>query len=358
MDRLAYHGEWEDPESGVTRKFLLFHYPAAEAVEIAEPAKKRTFLKKTVIGKIDIFPGAAVSIFGRQIRVTDFADATTRRATEAATSRTLALVKPNAYGNFGAILHAASAAGLAVTQLKMVKLSRSEAEEFYAEHKGKEFFDRLVNFMTSDVVVAAALHGHDAVKRWRAVIGPTNCSDPNSVRGKYGKNGTENAVHGSDSDASAAREIAFFFARPFACTAVFDHCSLLLVRPHAVARLGEIFQAALDAGLEVSALKLLHLSKAEAAEFLEVYRGVLPEISDQVEELVAGPVVVAEIRQVAAVEKLRTLVGPHDPQIARHLRPKTIRALCGIDRVRNAVHCTDLPEDGLLEVEYFFRILN
>lgn len=57
------------------------------------------------------------------------------------------------------------------------------------------------------------------------------------------------------------------------------------------------------------------------------------------------------------VKSFRDLCGPHDPEIARTLRPNTLRAKFGIDRVKNAIHCTDLPEDGILEVEYFFNIL-
>jgi nucleoside-diphosphate kinase len=359
MERLAFEGEWEDGEAGVVRKFLVFYYPASEAVEIAEPAKKRTFLKKTVIGNLSLFPGSAVTIFGRQIKITDYADEVTRKKLAASTSRTLAIVKPNAYANFGRILEEATAGGFTVGRVQMVKLARGDAEEFYAEHKGKEFFEKLVNFMTSDVVVVAELHGTDAVKKWRKMIGPTNCSEPSSIRGKFGKNGTENAVHGSDSDLSASREIDFFFNRKhsFPTTAIFDNCSLLLIRPHAIVHAGSILQQLLDSSFEVSALKLLQLTKVEAAEFLEVYRGVLPETSEQIDELVSGPVIVAEIRQEDVVAKLRAMVGPHDPQIAKHLRPKTFRALFGVDRVHNAVHCTDLPEDGLLEVEYFFRIL-
>ena len=63
-----------------------------------------------------------------------------------------------------------------------------------------------------------------------------------------------------------------------------------------------------------------------------------------------------EIRQENAVKSFRELCGPMDPEIAKNLRPNTIRARFGTDRIRNAIHCTDLPEDGVLESEYFFSI--
>lgn len=121
--------------------------------------------------------------------------------------------------------------------------------------------------------------------------------------------------------------------------------------------MGEIVDRILAEGFEISAMKMWSLSKNVVEEFMEVYRGILPEYHDAVVELSAGPVIALEIRQKNAVESFRQLVGPMDPEIASNLRPDTIRSKFGVNIVQNAVHCTDLPEDGLLEVEYFFNIL-
>ena len=67
--------------------------------------------------------------------------------------------------------------------------------------------------------------------------------------------------------------------------------------------------------------------------------------------------VALEICGEQSVEKVRAFVGPFDPEVARHIRPQTLRARFGVDKLRNAVHCTDLPEDGVLEAEYVFQIL-
>lgn len=76
-------------------------------------------------------------------------------------------------------------------------------------------------------------------------------------------------------------------------------------------------------------------------------------------ELCVGPAIALEITKGEDVAKeFRDFVGPSDPEIARHLRSHTLRAQFGIDKVKNAVHCTDLPDDALLEVKYFFSILN
>ena len=103
---------------------------------------------------------------------------------------------------------------------------------------------------------------------------------------------------------------------------------------------------------------MFHLSKTTACEFFEIYKGVIAEfnqMTDYVSE--AGPVIVCEIRQEDAVSQLRRFCGPHDPSEAKTYHPSSLRARFGQDRIRNGVHCTDLPEDGLLECEYFFVLL-
>lgn len=129
------------------------------------------------------------------------------------------------------------------------------------------------------------------------------------------------------------------------------------MRPHAFQNSGEIVNEIVSAGFEISAMRVWYMDKATAEEFTEVYKGVLPEYHDMVGQLCAGPSLVMEVRQEDAVQSFRTLAGPHDPEVAKHLRPNTLRAKFGIDRVKNGIHATDLAEDGLLEVEYFFNIL-
>lgn len=214
------------------------------------------------------------------------------------------------------------------------------------------------------------LVGPEAVKSWRGIIGPTNTETaqaeaPGSIRALYGTDNTKNAVHGSDSIGSYKRETNFWFGgdevakRPMKTTAVLDNCSLCLIKPHILreGRAGQVIEMVLAAGFEISAMEMFNLSRPVVEEFLDVYKGVLPEYLPLVENLSGGPTLALEVRQQNAVSNFRELCGPHDPEIAKHLRPNTIRAKFGHDRVRNAVHCTDMPEDGVLEVKYFFEIL-
>ena len=98
---------------------------------------------------------------------------------------------------------------------------------------------------------------------------------------------------------------------------------------------------------------MFFIDKATSEEFLEIYKGVLPEFSGMANHLTTGPCIALEVRQENAVESFREICGPHDPEVARTLRKNSIRAQFGFDRIKNAVHCTDLAEDGPLEVIYF-----
>ncbi len=129
--------------------------------------------------------------------------------------KTLSIIKPDAVRKnvVGQILSKFEANGLKVAAMKMKRLSKAEAEGFYAEHKERGFFGDLVQFMISGPVVVLVLAGQDAILKNRALMGATDPkkAEPGTIRADFAESIDENAVHGSDSATSAAREIAFFF---------------------------------------------------------------------------------------------------------------------------------------------------
>jgi len=251
----------------------------------------------------------------------------------------------------------------------MSKFTRETAEVFYSEHLGKPFFPNLQEFMISDVVVGMELVADNAIAKWRQFIGPTNSEKakaeaPGSIRALFGTDGTKNACHGSDSLESAARECEFFFGgegknKQMKTSAVLNNCSLCMIKPHIInnGQAGQVIDMILQAGFEISAAEMFHLNRPQMEEFYEVYKGVLPEYLPVIEHMSNGPVIILEIRQEDAVLMFRDFVGPYDPEIACHLKPASLRAKFGLDRVKNGVHCTDLAEDGTLECQYFFDIM-
>lgn len=128
---------------------------------------------------------------------------------------TFAMVKPDAVstGKGGAILAHLEQVGFRIRAMRMVRLTRTEAEAFYEVHRERPFYGELVEFMSSGPVVALALEATDAVQAWRTAIGATDPAEaaPGTVRKLFAESKGRNAVHGSDSDENAAREIAFFF---------------------------------------------------------------------------------------------------------------------------------------------------
>jgi len=132
-----------------------------------------------------------------------------------ATEQTLSIVKPSAVAanHIGGILEKLEQAGLKIVAAKMLHLNRAEAKAFYGVHRDRPFFDELVEFMISGPILAQVLEGDNAIKVNRDVMGATNPAEakPGTIRAAYGKDISENAVHGSDAPETAANEIAFFF---------------------------------------------------------------------------------------------------------------------------------------------------
>lgn len=132
---------------------------------------------------------------------------------------TLALLKPDVIANpivATEIKESILRNGFLFVQSRYLRLNREKAEEFYHEHKGRFFYNRLVSFMSSGPISAHILARDDAIRHWRQLMGPTKVFKtvyecPNSLRGRFGLTDTRNSMHGSDSETTAAREIAFFF---------------------------------------------------------------------------------------------------------------------------------------------------
>ncbi|ANO33592.1 nucleoside-diphosphate kinase [Vibrio breoganii] len=132
-----------------------------------------------------------------------------------AIERTFSIVKPDAVKRnlIGAIYQRMEQAGLRIVAAKMLHLTEEQASGFYAEHEGKEFFPALKEFMTSGPIMVQVLEGEDAISRYRELMGKTNPEQAacGTIRADYALSMRYNSVHGSDSPASAAREIEFFF---------------------------------------------------------------------------------------------------------------------------------------------------
>ena len=131
-------------------------------------------------------------------------------------NRTFAIIKPDAVknGHIGKIIDRIIVAGFKILGAKIIKMSLLQTQGFYNFHKGKPFYEELTEFMSSGQSMVLALEKDNAVSEWRKTIGATNPeeADKGTIRRDFATSIGENAVHGSDSDANAKKEIAFFFS--------------------------------------------------------------------------------------------------------------------------------------------------
>ena len=130
-------------------------------------------------------------------------------------NRTFAIIKPDAVrnGNTGKIYDRILQADFKILAAKLLKLTKAQAEGFYAVHKQRPFYEELIDFMSSGACMILALEKDNAVASWRETIGATNPEEAakGTIRKDFATNVQENAVHGSDSDENAEKEIGFFF---------------------------------------------------------------------------------------------------------------------------------------------------
>lgn len=311
--RYTFVVEWLDPAAQIVRNFqLTFFDGTPPQIEMFDTKMRRMFLKKSRYDGIalkDLYVGATVTVYSRQLKVVEYGDGQTSRLLQASRDSTVALVSSESRA-LGQVLQAADAEGFTLANIRSIPGG-----------------------------TAVQLVGSNAVESWQRVAS------------RFG-----DSVTSSGSNEEAEQQSQSYFAAGDT-TAQFNNCTLCVIKPHSVASgdSGRIIDAILGEGFEINAIDRLNLDRVAAEEFLEVYKNVVPEYQRMVDHLISGACIALEVG--AETQAFREFCGPADVDIAKELRPRTLRANFGVDNIRNAVHCTDLPEDGVLESEYFFKIL-
>ncbi|KAI9207907.1 nucleoside diphosphate kinase [Polychytrium aggregatum] len=373
LERFCFIVDWFDVHAQLTRKYQLFFYPCDNTMEMYDIKQRRTFLKRTnaPMNLEDLYIGASVNVFARQLTVRDYGDDFTINRLSRQMERVLVAVKPHAFERLGEILDDILAHQFTICQLKMVDMTTKHiGEVFGPEYEKLDNYSEFESSFEGKKLVVMELMRLGACAELKVVCGPDRVEQakaeaPLSLHARYGKSGLFNAVFSSSSANNAKAEIAYFFGPTsplkFRRLTRFHNCTLAIIKPHAVnsGLSGQIVSSIQKEGFEINDMELYHLEKANAEEFLEVYKGVVSEYHLMLDQLISGSCIAIEIvgPDSGIVSHFRELVGPADPALGRQIRPHTLRAKFGIDKVKNAIHCTDLPEDGSLEIQYFFRIL-
>lgn len=337
-ERYAFLVEWYDPNAQLMRQYMLLYFVDDGSVEMFDVKNRRMFLKRTQSINVrleDLHIGGSINVYSRQLNIVDYADPFTKNKLDHMRERSLVAVP---YGtNPGLLIDSIVKEGFSIHNLRMVNLPANR-EYINFRDNGKN-------------VICMEVNGTDAVTRLQAF-----CDRLKSLHGEdaiYASNNVDrdlNKIFGPESRSKLKN------------TAKFNGNTLCIIKPHTVSSgfHGKIIDSIIEKGFEISAMEMFTVERANAEEFFEVYKGVVPEFNAMVSELISGSCIALEITKNGdqqVVEEFREVVGPSDPGIARYVRPNSLRATYGVDKVKNALHCTDLADDGGLETEYFFRIL-
>ena len=346
--RLSFIVEHYDTLAQMVKKYQLFYYPEDASIEMYDIKNLRIFLKRIVNPEVktsSLYIGSEISIYSRQYKIIAFADEYTKKTLENVRTSVFALILPSAYMIIGKIIDIIQTNGFIINKLKMNKLSNKEASNYLKIHNSNEISPE---FLSGDFVVGMELVKSNAV----AEIDKLVKNEINNLT----KENNPIIIYSNDLNI-AQQEINYYFNIKH--QPQLSNCSLLVIKPHIIesGNAGKLIDIILNEGFEISSMTMIYLDKETAENFFDVYKEFLPEYSAIINHLISGPIIALELREDDVVHKLRALVGPHDPVIAKALRPHTFRALFGIDRVRNVCHCTDLPEDGVLECQYFFELV-
>jgi len=369
---------WYDRVADLDRAYILNYYLDTDEIEMHDAQARRIFLRRCRyegVGLKDIVVGSTVTIYSRQLKVVGFANEFTRKALGALQEKTCALIKPHALMTNALIvadaLQAALARGLRCARIRLVHFQKANAEAFYAEHLSKPFYPDLQAMITAAPACALELVGPNAVSEWRDIIGPTDPSkcEARHLRKKYGESITCNAFHGSASPAEAEEELKKAFSLPPVASVDSRNKGVLVVLPKFTHLLSEIvirlqnFLNAKSKDVHITGMTTGTPTAVDVRELLAAYEGVISRWADYVDNMSSGPVVAIEVStllprdEVEVCSLLRTFAGAFEPIVAKQLHPGSLRAEFGEDAINNCVFVTDLPEEGEIHSDFWFRVM-
>lgn len=279
------------------------------------------------------------------------------------------MIKPEAKNFIGEIISTLERYKLFVKKLKMLKLQALSAVQFCNSKTSDDNVSQLMDNITSGLVVVMEVLGENALEQLRKICGPDDFEDakknyPACLRSLYGLDFIKCGILYPKDSATNQKDLEFFFPKTndqLKVQAKLHRSTLCIIKPHAVkeGKIGGITKMITDNGFTITAMKMIHLDRRQSEEFYEIYKGIVGEYLQMVTQLQSGACLAMEIQgQDDDIQpRFRAFCGPADPQVAKVLRPQTLRAAFGIDKVMNGVHCTDLKEDTMLELEYFFKVL-
>lgn len=349
--QLKFIVEWQEPCAAVPRQFLLTYYISDSTVSLFDYKRKKLFLRRTECSTLsfnNLSVGNTVVVLARDLLIKDYGDIFTKEQLHTKIERGFGGIQERGFKDLGNIFNLLRDANITVKKIKLINPSAVDKVHFqkWLGETSRKLIDE--NIVVGHNVILMELWGDRAVSKWNSIC--------NSSIYDY--------MFGSSSFEMAIEELRILFSenRPVHCNTVkMTNSVCCVIKPHilAAALIGDVLNFVLDLDFTISAIEMFYLTRKQADDFFQVYKEIFVYYSEMLDEIVSGPCIVLEISSSTSDthKRFRELIGPHDSQLAKQIRPTSLRAKFGANQVKNAVHCTDLQEDSKLELEYFFKLL-
>ncbi|VDL59947.1 unnamed protein product [Hymenolepis diminuta] len=341
------------------------------------PRDNKLFLRRIVQPDIklsDFYIGNTINVLSRRLYIVGFANDRTERElagnsekyqklSKNLTSRCICIITPSGTSNAGKYISNFERSDFKIIKLKMLYMNSMDVRKYFNEFIDCVDIVKLANSLPEGGFLALELMRRDAHSVLKNMLYGSNIDKINIF--------ANSDVFMPTQDPKSSENFSKIIFSIQANTLNKKYLDVkdstcAVIKPHAVHNglIGEIWENIQSGGFQIIAVRNVNLSKADASEFLEVYKGVLNEYPKLIYEFTNGTCVALIITRCDAChapedpesvqQRFREFVGPMDPEIARCLKPNSIRAKYGVNLVENAIHCTDLPDD----IDFLFRILS
>lgn len=328
---LGFELEWFDPVSTLLHTIFMKYYLDDDTIELLHSKMKSQFLARIYYPEVkltDMFVGNSITVFNRLLAVKGYCNDATRKFMEEREIHIMMTIRGKDIQAICDVMKSAMKYNFFTNRVKKI------ANDLKVINCDAKSLDLIVEFVS------------------------TETKDPTDA---------DNFISEASScipDITSTIDTAVEITRIFEGVKVYkskNPCTLCLIKPHILKDKmeGSVIKHIVDQGYEIDSLVSLHMNINMAEYLFEVYRGIFPKYTSMMEHIVSGPVLAIQISHpsLEVVPNFRELCGPLEPPLGQKILPDTIRAKFGSDVIRNAVHCTDLPEDGDTECTYIFQTL-
>lgn len=325
---LGYELEWFDSVSGTTMPLYLKFFLDNNTIEILK--ENAIFLKRIYYPSVqlsDLFLGNSFTIYNRLLVIKAYANVSTARYMAARECHYLCILSCKSLNLIGKVICTVNKHKFVIGKVKTANTS------FCSDTDN-------INISPGDVILE--------------IVGISN--NKINIMDQL-----ENIFTSIRVMPMSFEKIEMLFSYFTGLDEYPDYCTLCIIKPHAIKSMisGNIIQSITEAGFKISALLGLTFTYQMCEEMFDVYKTIYPTYSQSLEEISSGMSLCVLISgDVEVVEQFRNFTGPLNPELGRTLRPLSLRAVYGKDNILNAVHCTDLADDGELECKYIFSALS